>query len=229
MIASTGKPVAVVLLNGRPLVLEEESKDADALLEAWYPGTMGAEAVTDIIFGQYNPSGKLTMTFPRSVGQVPLFYYEKNTGRPIYLPSDKYKSKYLDSPNEPLYPFGYGLSYTEFKYSGLVLSSPQMKKGKTIQATVTVTNTGNRTGEEVVQLYIRDLIGSVTRPVKLLKGFQKISLAPGETMNISFTIDEEMLSFWRHDMTFGTEEGDFKVMVGGSSSDLLQASFSLVP
>ena len=229
MIASTGKPVAVVLLNGRPLVLEEESKDADALLEAWYPGTMGAEAVTDIIFGQYNPSGKLTMTFPRSVGQVPLFYYEKNTGRPIYLPSDKYKSKYLDSPNEPLYPFGYGLSYTEFKYSGLVLSSPQMKKGKTIQATVTVTNTGNRTGEEVVQLYIRDLIGSVTRPVKLLKGFQKISLAPGETMNISFTIDEEMLSFWRHDMTFGTEEGDFKVMVGGSSSDLLQVSFSLVP
>ena len=229
MIASAGKPVAVVLLNGRPLVLEEESKAADAILEAWYPGTMGAEAVTDIVFGQYNPSGKLTMTFPRSVGQVPVFYYEKNTGRPIYLPNDKYKSKYLDSPNEPLYPFGYGLSYTDFKYSNLTLSSPKMKKGHTIDATVTVTNIGSRTGEETVQLYIRDLIGSVTRPVKQLKGFQKLVLAPGESRTVTFTIDDEMLSFWRHDMTFGIEDGDFKVMVGGSSSDLLQTSFSLVP
>ena len=229
MIASAGKPVAVVLLNGRPLVLEEESKDADAILEAWYPGTMGAEAVTDIVFGQYNPSGKLTMTFPRSVGQIPVFYYEKNTGRPIYLPNDKYKSKYLDSPNEPLYPFGYGLSYTDFKYSNLILSSPKMKKGHTIDATVTVTNIGSRTGEETVQLYIRDLIGSVTRPVKQLKGFQKVALAPGESRTVTFTIDDEMLSFWRHDMTFGMEDGDFKVMVGGSSSDLLQTSFSLVP
>ena len=229
MIASAGKPVAVVLLNGRPLVLEEESKAADAILEAWYPGTMGAEAVTDIVFGQYNPSGKLTMTFPRSVGQIPIFYYEKNTGRPIYLPNDKYKSKYLDSPNEPLYPFGYGLSYTDFKYSNLMLSSPKMKKGHTIDATVTVTNIGSRTGEETVQLYIRDLIGSVTRPVKQLKGFQKLVLAPGESRTVTFTIDDEMLSFWRHDMTFGMEDGDFKVMVGGSSSDLLQTSFSLVP
>ena len=229
MIASAGKPLAVVLLNGRPLVLEEESKAADAILEAWYPGTMGAEAVTDIVFGQYNPSGKLTMTFPRSVGQIPVFYYEKNTGRPIYLPNDKYKSKYLDSPNEPLYPFGYGLSYTDFKYSNLILSSPKMKKGHTIDATVTVTNIGSRTGEETVQLYIRDLIGSVTRPVKQLKGFQKLVLAPGESRTVTFTIDDEMLSFWRHDMTFGIEDGDFKVMVGGSSSDLLQTSFSLVP
>jgi beta-glucosidase len=229
MIASAGKPVAVVLLNGRPLVLEEESKAADAILEAWYPGTMGAEAVADIVFGQYNPSGKLTMTFPRSVGQIPVFYYEKNTGRPIYLPNDKYKSKYLDSPNEPLYPFGYGLSYTDFKYSNLILSSPKMKKGHTIDATVTVTNIGSRTGEETVQLYIRDLIGSVTRPVKQLKGFQKLVLAPGESRTVTFTIDDEMLSFWRHDMTFGIEDGDFKVMVGGSSSDLLQTSFSLVP
>ena len=229
MIASTGKPVAVVLLNGRPLVLENESVAADALLEAWYPGTMGAEAVADIVFGQYNPSGKLTMTFPRSVGQVPVFYYEKNTGRPIYLPSDKYKSKYLDSPNEPLYPFGYGLSYTRFRYSDLSLSSPKMKKGKAIEATVTVTNVGSRSGEEIVQLYIRDLVSSVTRPVKLLKGFSKVSLAPGESKTVTFTIDDQMLSFWRHDMTFGTEEGDFKVMVGGSSDDLLQASFVLIP
>lgn len=229
MIAATGKPVAVVLLNGRPLVLEKENVDADALLEAWYPGTMGADAVTDILFGQYNPSGKLTMTFPRSVGQVPIFYYEKNTGRPIYLPSEKYKSRYLDSPNDPLYPFGYGLSYTTFSYSDLSLSSPKVKKGKTIEATVTVTNTGKVTGEETVQLYIRDLVGSVTRPVKLLKAFQKVAIPPGESRKITFTIDNDMLSFWRQDMTFGVEEGDFKVMVGGSSADLLQASFTLVP
>lgn len=229
LIASTGKPVAVVLLNGRPLVLEEENRDADAILEAWYPGTMGAEAVTDIIFGQYNPSGKLTMTFPRNVGQIPIFYYEKNTGRPIYLPSDKYKSKYLDSPNDPLYPFGYGLSYTQFRYSDLTLSSSKMKKGGTLEARVTVTNTGKRAGEETVQLYIRDMIGSVTRPVKLLKGFSKVALAPGESAKVTFVIDDGMLSFWRHDMTFGSEEGDFKVMVGGSSSDLLQASFFLEP
>lgn len=229
MIAATGKPVAVVLLNGRPLVLEKENVDADALLEAWYPGTMGADAVMDILFGQYNPSGKLTMTFPRSVGQVPIFYYEKNTGRPIYLPSEKYKSRYLDSPNDPLYPFGYGLSYTTFIYSDLSLSSPKVKKGKTIEATVTVTNTGQVTGEETVQLYIRDLVGSVTRPVKLLKAFQKVAIPPGESRKITFTIDNDMLSFWRQDMTFGVEEGDFKVMVGGSSADLLQASFTLVP
>lgn len=229
LIASTGKPVAVVLLNGRPLVLEEESKDADAILEAWYPGTMGAEAVTDVIFGLYNPSGKLTMTFPRNVGQVPIFYYEKNTGRPIYLPSEKYKSRYLDSPNDPLYPFGYGLSYTQFKYSDLTLSSSEMKKGSTLEAQVTVTNTGKWAGEETVQLYIRDMVGSVTRPVKLLKGFEKVTLAPGESRTIKFVIDEDMLAFWRHDMTFGTEDGDFRVMVGGSSSDLLQTAFSLVP
>ena len=229
LIAATGKPVAVVLLNGRPLALEKESQAADAILEAWYPGTMGADAVTDVLFGQYNPSGKLTMTFPRNVGQVPIFYYEKNTGRPIYLESEKYKSKYLDSPNDPLYPFGYGLSYTDFKYSDLTLSSPKMKKGKSIEATVTVTNVGKVTGEETVQLYIRDLVGSVTRPVKLLKGFQKVMIPAGESRKITFTIDEDMLSFWRYDMTFGTEEGDFKVMVGGSSSDLQQASFVLVP
>jgi beta-glucosidase len=167
------------------------------------------------------------MTFPRNVGQVPVFYYAKNTGRPIYLPSDKYKSKYLDSPNTPLYPFGYGLSYTTFEYSDLKLSAPALKKGKSIEATVTVTNTGRREGEEVVQLYIRDLVGSVTRPVKLLKGFQKVFLRPGESTKVTFTITEDMLAFWRKDMTFGTEPGDFHAMVGGSSDTTLQASFSL--
>lgn len=228
LIAASGKPVAVVLLNGRPLTIERESEVAGAVLEAWYPGTMGAEAVTDIIFGQYNPSGKLTMTFPRNVGQIPIYYYAKNTGRPIYLPSDKYKSKYIDSPNEPLYPFGYGLSYTEFRYSSLVLDSSQMKKNGSVNATVTVTNTGSRAGEETVQLYIRDLVGSVTRPVKLLKGFRKVTLAPGESAQVTFKITEDMLSFWRQDMTFGPEPGDFYVMVGGSSSDFLQTSFSLI-
>lgn len=226
-IATTGKPVIVVLLNGRPLTIERESQVADAILEAWYPGSMGAAAVADVLYGRYNPSGKLTMTFPRNVGQVPIFYYAKNTGRPIYLPSDKYKSKYIDSPNTPLYPFGYGLSYTSFEYSDLKLSAPALKKGKSIEATVTVTNTGGRAGEEVVQLYIRDLVGSVTRPVKLLKGFQKISLRPGESTKVTFTITEDMLAFWRKDMTFGTEPGDFHAMVGGSSEELLQASFSL--
>ena len=227
LIAATGKPVVVVLLNGRPLTIERESEVADAILEAWYPGSRGAEAVVDVLYGKYNPSGKLTMTFPRNVGQVPIYYYEKNTGRPIYLPSDKYKSKYLDSPNTPLYPFGYGLSYTTFEYSHLKLSSPSLKKGKSIKATVTITNTGSRYGEEIVQLYIRDLVGSVTRPVKMLKGFQKVALSPGESIQVSFKITEDMLSFWRRDMTFGTEPGDFHVMIGGSSDDTLHAAFNL--
>lgn len=227
LIASTGKPIVVVLVNGRPLALERESEAANAMLEAWYPGSMGAEAVADVLYGKYNPSGKLTMTFPRNVGQVPIFYYEKNTGRPIYLPSEKYKSKYLDSPNTPLYPFGYGLSYTTFEYSDLKLSSPSMRKGKSITASVTVKNVGSCKGEEIVQLYIRDLVGSVTRPVKMLKGFQKITLEPGELERVTFTITEDMLAFWRKDMTFGVEHGDFHVMIGRSSDDLLQASFNL--
>ena len=227
LIASTGKPVVGVLINGRPLALERESEAADAMLEAWYPGSMGAEAIADVLYGKHNPSGKLTMTFPRNVGQVPIFYYEKNTGRPIYLPSEKYKSKYLDSPNSPLYPFGYGLSYTSFEYSDLKLSSPSLRKGKSITASVTVKNVGSCKGEEIVQLYIRDLVGSVTRPVKMLKGFQKITLEPGELERVTFTITEDMLAFWRKDMTFGVEHGDFHVMIGRSSDDLLQASFNL--
>ena len=227
LIASTGKPIVVVLVNGRPLALERESEVADAMLEAWYPGSMGAEAVADVLYGKSNPSGKLTMTFPRNEGQIPIFYYEKNTGRPIYLPSEKYKSKYLDSPNTPLYPFGYGLSYTSFEYSDLKLSSPSLRKGKSITASVTVKNVGSCKGKEIVQLYIRDLVGSVTRPVKMLKGFQKIALEPGESERVTFTITEDMLAFWRKDMTFGVEHGDFHVMIGRSSDDLLQASFNL--
>jgi beta-glucosidase len=220
MIASTGKPVAVVLLNGRPLVLEEESKDADALLEAWYPGTMGAEAVADIIFGQYNPSGKLTMTFPRSVGQVPLFYYEKNTGRPIYLPSDKYKSKYLDSPNEPLYPFGYGLSYTTFEYSNLTITPTEQTPEGKVTVTCRVTNTGSRAGDEVVQLYINDCVSSVTTYTKVLRGFERIALQPGETKSVSFTLGPQELGLWDKDMKFTVEPGKFEIMIGASSKDI---------
>ncbi len=227
-IAATGKPVAVVLLNGRPLDLSEESETASAILEAWYPGTMGGAAVTDVLFGEYNPSGKLTMTFPRTIGQVPIFYYNKNTGRPVYLPDEKYKSKYIDCSNDPLYPFGFGLSYTDFEYSDISLSSDKMDDDGCIEASVTVTNIGKMPGEEVVQLYIRDLVGSVTRPVKMLRGFEKVALRPGESRKIVFKVTPDMLAFYRQDMTYGTEPGDFHLFIGSSSADVKQASFTLL-
>ena len=212
-----GKQVAVVLLNGRPLDLSEESELADAILEAWYPGTMGAYAVADVLFGDYNPSGKLSVTFPRSLGQVPIYHYAKNTGRPYIHPEAKYESRYLDSPNEPLYAFGHGLSYTTFEYSDIAMDG--------LKATVTVTNTGSVEGTETVQLYIRDLVGSVTRPVRQLKGFERVTLKPGESKEVTFTIDKEMLSFYRQDMTWGPEPGDFKVFIGGASDNTKEASF----
>lgn len=212
-----GKQVAVVLLNGRPLDLSAESELADAILEAWYPGTMGAYAVADVLFGDYNPSGKLSVTFPRSLGQVPIYHYAKNTGRPYIHPEAKYESRYLDSPNEPLYAFGHGLSYTTFEYSDIAMDG--------LKATVTVTNTGSVEGTETVQLYIRDLVGSVTRPVRQLKGFERVTLKPGESKEVTFTIDKEMLSFYRQDMTWGPEPGDFKVFIGGASDNTKEASF----
>jgi len=221
------KPIIVVLMNGRPLELTRENELADAILEAWYPGTMGGKAITHVLFGEYNPSGKLTMTFPRSIGQVPIFYYEKNTGRPLYLPNDKYKSKYIDCPNDPLYVFGYGLSYTTFDYSDIQLSGTSLTEKGTIKASVIVKNTGKVAGEEVVQCYIRDLIGSVTRPVKELKGFEKISLKAGESKTVTFTITPEMLAFHRLDMTYGTEPGNYNLFIGGNSHDLKATAFSL--
>ena len=212
-----GKQVAVVLLNGRPLDLSAESELADAILEAWYPGTMGAYAVADVLFGDYNPSGKLSVTFPRSLGQVPIYHYAKNTGRPYIHPEAKYESRYLDSPNEPLYAFGHGLSYTTFEYSDIAMDG--------LKATVTVTNTGSVEGTETVQLYIRDLVGSVTRPVRQLKGFERVTLKPGQSKEVTFTIDKEMLSFYRQDMTWGPEPGDFKVFIGGASDNTKEASF----
>ncbi len=226
-----GKQVAVVLLNGRPLDLSAESELADAILEAWYPGTMGAYAVADVLFGDYNPSGKLSVTFPRSLGQVPIYHYAKNTGRPYIHPDAKYESRYLDCPNEPLYAFGHGLSYTTFEYSDIVIGDARSESGMTIKADgtltvrTTVTNTGSVEGTETVQLYIRDLVGSVTRPVRQLKGFERVTLKPGESKEVTFTIDKEMLSFYRQDMTWGPEPGDFKVFIGGASDNTKEASF----
>jgi len=221
------KPIIVVLMNGRPLVLTKENELADAMLEAWFPGTMGGKAITHVLFGEYNPSGKLTMTFPRSLGQVPIFYYEKNTGRPIYLPNPKYKSRYIDCPNDPLFPFGFGLSYTTFEYSDIQLSTKELNEKGELKASVTVKNTGKADGEEVVQCYVRDLVGSVTRPVKELKGFEKIAIKAGESKTISFTITPDMLAFHRLDMSYGTEQGDYKLFIGGNSRDVKEIGFKL--
>ena len=225
-IAATGKPVAVVLLNGRPLDLSAESETAGAILEAWYPGTMGGYAAADVLYGEYNPSGKLSITFPRNLGQVPVYHYAKNTGRPYVHPEAKYESRYLDVPNEPLYAFGHGLSYTSFDYSDITLSAPSFAGDGSLTASVTVTNTGAVAGTETVQLYIRDLVGSVTRPVKQLKDFTRVTLGPGASETVSFTIGKETLSFWRQDMTFGPEAGDFKLFIGGASDAVKEAEFA---
>lgn len=222
----TGKPVIVVLMSGRPLTINWLDENAPAILETWFLGTQAGHAIADVLFGDYNPSGKLPVTFPRSVGQIPLFYNNKNTGRPIS--DEKYTSKYLDIPNTPLYPFGYGLSYTYFTYSNLKLNKPQYTMDEQIDVTVTVTNSGDMKGEEVVQLYIRDLVGSVTRPVKELKAFEKIALAPGESQQVNFTLSKDDLAFYTRNMEFKAEPGDFKVFVGTNSEDCLEADFKLV-
>lgn len=227
MLKTLNKPLAVVLMNGRPLDLSRENELADAILDIWYPGTMGGKATAQVLFGEYNPSGKLPMTFPRNLGQVPVYYYAKNTGRPVYLPDPKYKSKYIDAPNDPLFPFGYGLSYTSFTYSDIKLSSGELSRDGELKATVNVTNNGGVDGEEVVQCYVRDLVGSVTRPVKELKGFEKISLRAGESKSVTFTITPEMLAFHRLDMSLGTEPGDYKLFIGGNSVDVKETAFSL--
>ncbi len=218
-LVKTGKPVIVVLMNGRPLAIPWIAENATAVVEAWWLGTETGNALADVLFGDYNPSGKLPMTFPRSVGQVPIFYNEKNTGRP-YDPNSKWTSKYLDLPNSPQYPFGFGLSYTTFEYGEPLVNKTNFKKGENLQVTVKVTNTGKRAGEEVVQLYVRDLVGSVTRPLKELKGFQKIMLKPGDFQVVTFQLTDKDLSFYRRDMTFGSEPGEFEIMVGGNSADV---------
>jgi beta-glucosidase len=225
-----GKPIVLVLMNGRPLSLGWEDKNIEAILETWYAGTEGGNAIADVLFGDYNPSGKLPVTFPRTVGQVPIYYNMKNTGRPYDEEDEeqKYRSRYLDAPNSPLYPFGYGLSYTEFTYSDLSLDRDEVGAGGSITVRVDVSNSGEYDGEEVVQLYVRDLVGSVTRPVKELKGFRKIFLEPGASETVSFVLRPADLAFHRRDMSYGAEAGEFDVFVGGNSVDVLATSFRLL-
>lgn len=215
-----GKPIVVVLFNGRPLVLTDLVKKADTILEAWLPGTQGGNGIADVLFGDYNPAGKLTMSFPHAVGQIPVYYSQKTTGRPQTDPSQRYQSRYIDIPNEPLFPFGYGLSYTKFSYGPLSVDKLRFAKDQTLKVSVSLSNIGAYDGEEVVQLYIRDLVASVTRPVKELKGFQKVFLRAGETKNLEFIISKDDLSFIDQDLTAKVEPGQFDVMIGTNSSDL---------
>ena len=225
----TGKPVVLVLFTGRPLVLTWEEEHVPAILNVWFGGSEAAYAIGDVLFGDVNPSGKLTATFPQNVGQIPLFYNHKNTGRPLQEGRwfEKFRSNYLDVSNEPLYPFGYGLSYTTFAYSDIHLSSTEMSADGELTATVTVTNTGSRDGAEVVQLYIRDLVGSVTRPVKELKGFEKIFLKAGESRKVRLSRTPASLKVANPALQWVCEPGDFDVMIGGNSRDVKKARFLL--
>lgn len=218
-IKETGTPVVVVLMNGRPLAIPEVDETADAILETWFAGTMGGPAIADIILGDANPSGRLPVTFPRNVGQVPLYYSMKNTGRPMD-PNDKYTTKYLDVPNSPLYPFGYGLGYTTFEYDEPSASAKTFSEKNPVDISVEVRNSGDRAGRETVQFYVRDLVGSVTRPVLQLKGFRQIDLEPGETKTVTFTLTTDDVAFYRRDMSYGWEPGDFDLFVGPNAQDL---------
>ena len=226
----TGKPVVLVLFAGRPMVLTEESKKVPAILNAWFGGSEAGNAIADVLFGDVNPSGKLTTSFPQTVGQEPLYYSHKNTGRPLEDGKwfQKFRSNYLDVSNDPLYPFGYGLSYTTFNYSDVKLSSNTLSATGKITASVTVSNTGSKDGYETVQLYTRDMVGSITRPVKELKGFQKIWLKAGESKTISFDISANDLKFYNSDYKYVTEPGDFKVFIGANSRDTKEAGFKLL-
>ncbi len=221
----TGKPVVVVLMNGRPLAIPWVKKNVPAILETWFLGTQAGPAIADVLLGKYNPSGKLPVTFPVSVGQVPIFYGHKNTGRPP-IPGIRWNSKYLDIPVEPLFPFGYGLSYTTFEYSEITLSDTILLPGGELTATLTVSNTGDLDGEEIIQFYIRDLVGSVTRPVLELKGFRKESIPAGESVTIQFAITEEDLKFYDINMEFTAEPGDFELFIGPNSAELKKAKFT---
>ncbi len=222
----TGKPVILVLFTGRPLTLKWEQENVPAILNVWFPGSEAGHAIADVLFGDVNPSGKLSTTFPQNVGQVPLYYNHKNTGRPLGEGQwfSKFRSNYLDVSNDPLYPFGFGLSYTTFSYSDVTLSAKELKGNQSLSASVTVTNNGPVTGKEVVQLYIRDLVGTSTRPVKELKGFQKIELKAGESKKVSFNITPEDLKFYNFDMKYDWEPGEFIIMIGGNSRDVKSAS-----
>ena len=223
---ATGKPVVLLLMNGRPLTIQDDLPYTDAVVEIWRPGTEAGNAVADVLFGDYNPSGKLTMSFPRSLGQIPIYYNHKNTGRPYEEGSKEYVSNYMDQHNTPLYPFGYGLSYTTFKYDSIVLSDTLVKgSSTTLKAKIAITNTGNYDGEETVQLYLADPVASVTRPVKELKQFQKMFLKAGETKEVSFDITTEELKFYNSALKWNWEPGTFNLYIGSSSQDVKKATF----
>ena len=224
---ATGKPIVLLNFSGRATVMNWEVENIPTILNVWFGGSEAADAICDVVFGDVSPSGKLTVTMPRSVGQVPIYYNHLNTGRPNPKWFSKFTSNYLDVPNDPLFPFGYGLSYTSFEYSPMTLSSNTMNASGSIQAQVTVTNTGNREGAEVVQLYIRDMVGSIARPVQELKGFERITLKPGESRLVTFTIDAELLKFYNKDLNYVCEPGDFEVMVGPNSRDVQRLTFTL--
>ncbi len=228
-LAHTGKPLVVVLMSGRPLVLNMENQIATSILQVWFQGHEAGNAIADVLFGNYNPSGKLTMSFPQNVGQIPIYYNHKNTGRPQAegQTAQKFRSNYLDVSNDPLFPFGYGLSYTRFAYSNLQLDKKSMTPTEKLQVKVHLANTGKYDGEETVQLYIRDVYASVTQPVKKLKAFQKVFLKAGEAKDVSFTLSAEDLKFYNSDLKWIYEPGDFKVMVGGNSRDVQEAGFVL--
>ncbi len=225
-IQATGKPVVVVLMNGRPLTINWIAENSQAILETWFAGVQAGNAIADVLFGDVNPGGKLPLTFPRSVGQIPLYYNHKNTGRPPDV-NNKYTSKYLDVPVTPLFPFGYGLSYTQFRLTNLQLSAPRIRANEKLMASVEVENTGRRAGDEVLQLYIRDVASSVTRPVKELKGFERITLQPGERRRVQFTLAPEQLGFYNREMRFMVEPGAFKVIIGTNSVEGLEARFEV--
>jgi len=225
-IRATGKPVVVVLMNGRPLSINWVAESVPSILETWFAGTQAGSAIADVLFGDVNPGGKLPVTFPRSVGQVPLYYNHKNTGRPPDA-NNKYTSKYLDVPWTPLFPFGYGLSYTQFKITNLRLSAPRIRTDGSLTVSAEVENVGQRAGDEVVQLYIRDVAASVTRPVKELKGFQRVTLQPGEKRLVEFKLTSSHLGFYNHVMKFVVEPGEFRIMVGPNSRDLIETKLEV--
>lgn len=217
----SGKPVVLVLVNGRPLTLPWENENVNAIIETWALGIEAGNAIANVLFGDYNPSGKLTTTFPANVGQIPLYYNHRNTGRPMD-PNNKFTSKYLDSPNEPVYPFGYGLSYTSFDYSDISINKTTLKGNDVLEATVTLSNSGKYAGEEVMQLYIRDPVASISRPVKELKDFRKIMLQPGEKQDIMFEITPDDLMFYNSDLKYDWEAGEFIIYIGSNSRDVRQ-------
>lgn len=224
----TGKPVVAVLFTGRPLVLNWENANVPAILNVWFGGSEAGDAIADVLFGAVNPSGKLTTTFPQNVGQIPLYYAHKNTGRPLSGPwFQKFQSNYIDVSNDPLYPFGFGLSYTSFAYSDVKLDKSSITPEQTLTVSVDVTNTGKYDGAEVVQLYVRDWVGSVTRPVKELKAFEKVMIKAGETKTVTFQLTKEDLSFYNYDLNWVAEPGEFSVFVGGNSRDVKEAKFTL--